>query len=557
MAKQNKLKFVALCMILIMILAACSNNGNNNGSNSPNPSANNTDTEVKQPEQTEPAAEKKGIAFPLEEKVTLTAFANRTPAGKDYNEKAFFKTLEEETNVHIEWDLAVQPSLAERRNLLLASDDLPDIFYGSGVLGKDDVLRAAAQGQIVPIDGMIEEYAPNLHKLLEARPEYRKSITASDGHIYTVPLIFEEQNNTAPDAMFINKEWLDQLGLSMPTTTEEFHEVLKAFKTEDPNGNGQADELPLSFRYQSAKNPNRLYGNSSLSGAFGPIDQKAEGHLSIENGEVSFVPVTEGYKEYAKYMKSLHEDGLIDVESFTQDYPVYKSKVTADTPVVGAFFEWTLVDIFGEGETPYVPLPPLKGPTGHQEWNKANIRIEIGSFAISSENEHPELSLAWMDQMLTETRSFESFWGPFGINLEKNADGTIEYLPTPEGMNYGEFRHNESPAVRGVPILYSEMLDKVVPNASYTEKRELLNIYKPYQTKEIFPVMLKTIEESEALALITPDIHNFVEDKLAQWIFNGNIDAEWDAYVEQLNKMQLEEYVEIHQGIMDRYNNNN
>lgn len=508
------------------------------------------DSAAPKEQPTEP--KKEGITFPLAEKVTIKAFANQSPEAKEYNSMAFFKKMEEETNVHIQWDLAVQSSLVERRNLLLASNELPDIFYGASVLSNDDILRASSQGQIIPLDGMIDKYAPNFKKVLDARPEYKKSITASDGHIYTVPLIYEDTTSLAPDALFINKQWLDELGLAMPTTTDEFFNVLKAFKEKDPNKNGKADELPFGFRYQNAKNPNRIMSASSLSGSFGPIDQKHNKHLAIENGKLSFVPVSAGYKKYAQYMHDLFKAGLIDPESFTQDVAVYNSKVTSQVPVLGAFFIWGMADLFGTKQTPYVPVPPLKGPDGHQEWNKANPRIEIGSFAISSTNKHPEISLAWMDQMITEEKSLEAFWGPFGVNLVRK-DGMVDYLPTPAGKTYIDFRHSEAPAVRAVPVLLKELLETVVPNANLAEKAKLYKIYEPYLTKEIFPSMMMTTKESEALALVEGEIVNYVEDKLAQWIIKGNIDAEWDAYVAQLEKMQLSKYLTIYQGAYDRY----
>ncbi len=81
---------------------------------------------------------------------------------------------------------------------------------------------------------------------------YKDLITAPDGNIYALPQVNECYHCMYQQRMWIYKPWLDKLGLKMPTTTDEFYEVLKAFKTKDPNGNGKADEIPLSGSIQAS-----------------------------------------------------------------------------------------------------------------------------------------------------------------------------------------------------------------------------------------------------------------------------------------------------------------
>ena len=92
-----------------------------------------------------------------------------------------------------------------------------------------DVIKYASQGMLIPLEDMIDEYMPNLKKILDENPQYRKQITAPDGHIYSLPTI-NELNPTTHDKWFINKTWLDNLGLEVPTTKEELEQVLLAFK---------------------------------------------------------------------------------------------------------------------------------------------------------------------------------------------------------------------------------------------------------------------------------------------------------------------------------------
>ena len=122
-----------------------------------------------------------------------------------------------------------------------------------------------------------------------------------------------------PDNLFINKKWLDKLGLEMPTTTDEFYQVLKAFKNGDPNGNGKADEIPFSFLGNYAN-----VDINSLFGSWGVIDRPE--HVMIKDGEVLFTPAEDGYKQGLVFFRKLYAEGLIDGEAFTHNMQQYRGQ---------------------------------------------------------------------------------------------------------------------------------------------------------------------------------------------------------------------------------------
>lgn len=192
------------------------------------------------------------IEFPLEEKVTLNFMSQSPPlAPNDPNDKLIFQRLEEDTNVHIDWTNYSSGDFAEKRNLDIASGDLPDAIFNAAA-GDYDLLNWAESGVIIPLEDLIDEHMPNFKKILDEKPHYRDLLTAPDGHIYSLPFIEElgegkESIHTVNDMAWINVEWLDNLGLDMPETTDELMTVLEAFKNDDPNGNGEADEIPFSF----------------------------------------------------------------------------------------------------------------------------------------------------------------------------------------------------------------------------------------------------------------------------------------------------------------------
>ena len=182
----------------------------------------------------------------VDETIQFTIATKKRHDVAPFGEMQFWRDMEERTNVRIDWDITPDDVWPEKKSLIFASGDLPDAVYGSWTLTVPDILSYADQGLLIPLNDLIEEYAPNIQALFEQRPAVRRSITAPDGNIYTLPSV-RERGNFANLAMFINQEWLDTLGLEHPETMEELKDVLIAFKTEDPNGNGLADEIPLTF----------------------------------------------------------------------------------------------------------------------------------------------------------------------------------------------------------------------------------------------------------------------------------------------------------------------
>jgi putative aldouronate transport system substrate-binding protein len=517
-------------LAFVIVMSACSS-----GNSSSNAPAESKDTAAKQD-------------FPLKESVTLNGFAVKSnqDTKNNFNELEVFKKLEQATNVKINWNLTAIDASNEKKNLIFASNDLPDFFLGSNLLNDKDIMKYGPQGQLIPLEGLIDKYAPNTKKIFAARPDIKAGVTAPDGHIYSLPMVFEELNNTSPDALYINKVWLDKLHLPIPQTTDQFLNTLKAFKDNDVNGNGKKDEIPFSFIYGAA-----IQGLNSLAGSFGYADTPE--HLAIDNGKVVYVPIQKGYKDFANYMNQLNKLGLVDPESFTQSVNIYQTKIKSTEPIMGAYFLWDQSYLFGKIDTGYVPVPALKGPDGHQQWQKSNTKFVVGGFAISSANKNAGITLQWFDQIYNPDTSVEHFWGPIGRNVQKNADGTYQFLPTPAGVAPGTYRQQEAPGNVATVMLNRELLDKVKQEDDilWKEKRDLLNLYAKNQPKEVYPNVLMTQEDTERLVVLTTDINTYVKDTLAKWIINGGADNEWDAYLAQLKKMGIDEMIKIYQKYYD------
>ena len=186
--------------------------------------------------ETNPDTPVSEVQFPLKEKAELS-FITSAPATstQNPNERIIFKRLEKETNVHIDWTCFVADQFSDKKNLALAQfGNLPDGLFNAG-MSDYDLLRYAKQGIIIPLENLIDKYMPNLQAVFEKYPEYRTMCTAPDGHIYSFPWIEQlgagkEAIQAIGDIPYINKKWLDYLGLEVPTTTDELEQVLIAFR---------------------------------------------------------------------------------------------------------------------------------------------------------------------------------------------------------------------------------------------------------------------------------------------------------------------------------------
>ncbi|HGS1970222.1 TPA: ABC transporter substrate-binding protein [Streptococcus pneumoniae] len=302
-----------------------------------------------------------GVTFPLQEKKTLKFMTASSPlAPKDPNEKLILQRLEKETGVHIDWT-NYQSDFAEKRNLDISSGDLPDAIHNDGA-SDVDLMNWAKKGVIIPVEDLIDKYMPNLKKILDEKPEYKALMTAPDGHIYSFPWIEElgegkESIHSVNDMAWINKDWLKKLGLEMPKTTDDLIKVLEAFKNGDPNGNGEADEIPFTF----------ISGNGNedfkfLFAAFGIGDN--DDHLVVGNdGKVDFTADNDNYKEGVKFIRQLQEKGLIYKEAFEHDWNSYIAK--GHDQKFGVYFTWDKNNVTGSNES-YDVLPVLAGPSGQK-----------------------------------------------------------------------------------------------------------------------------------------------------------------------------------------------
>ncbi|WOZ40733.1 ABC transporter substrate-binding protein [Paenibacillus polymyxa] len=489
----------------------------------------------------------------VKEAVTLKMVSPKAALAPDYSKMEIFKRLEKQTNVKIDWGNIPDTDFAEKKNLLLASGDLPDAFYGAGFTDYE-LINYGKDGTIIPLENLIDKYAPNLKALLDRRPDIKLAITAPDGHIYGLPSWEENKLDTNPFFHVINKNWLDKLGLKVPQTLDEYTQALIAFKTKDPNGNGKADEIPLSFMHMQW-----CSDIAGIFGAFGLPDNLE--HRIVREGKVIFTASQPQFKEALKYIHdNWYKQGLIDPESFTQDAAQYLAKGKTPDETLGSYVWWEVEEVVGpERSKDYALLPPLKDPNGDQMIGRNNGGGPgRGSFVITKENRYPAMTMRWIDQQYDPYMAAQIHWGPLDVVFKKDEKGKLVNLPLPKGVSAGEFRQKVAPGTGNPGVITFDDFGKVVDMEPRAQKRAeyLEKYYTPYMKKENYPSIFFEPDELDKINRIEPELIKYVNTQRGKFIVDGEVDEKWDSYVKTLEKMGLNELMEIYQKGLDRYNAN-
>jgi putative aldouronate transport system substrate-binding protein len=484
------------------------------------------------------------------EPLTLTFSGSKSTLAPDYSEMELVREWEADTGVVIKWQNLPENTYQEKKNLLLASGDLPDAFYNTG-FEPADITTYGANGTLIPLEDLIEEYAPNLRAVFEKRPEIKAAVTSSDGHIYTLPAAEELGIGAVPFFLSINKTWLDELGLPVPETIEEYEDTLEAFATQDPNGNGKADEIPLSF----------IGGNwtadvGDIMAALGGMPDNLD-HRIVRDGQVIYTAAQPEYRDAVAKLSDWYARGLIDQEALTQDDKTYLAKGKTKDPVLGSYVWWETEEVVGPDRADdYVLVPALDGVAGRLVGHANGSDFSAGAFAITRANEYPEVTMRWVDRLYDPVMSAQVSWGPIGTTLEENEDGVLQQMELPEGESAGELRQKVAPG--GPRVTLKEDFENVVLPEPRAAQRvdDLEELYLPWAEDEWYPNVPFSNEEIQEINEIETEIKTLVDTRRARWIADGGVEQDWDDYVAQLERMGLTRLVELYQTAYDRYQEN-
>ena len=507
-----------------------------------------------------------GVLPIVEETVTLSVAAIPHATVEDLTTNYATEWLEQQTGVHVEWNVLPRNDARQKINLMLTSaTDLPDVFLGSGAITPEQATLYGGQGLFLPLNDFIDQYSTEVKRFFEENPLIEKIGTSPDGNIYSLGNYDLCYHCYYSQRVWYNKTWLDTLGLAVPQTTEELYAVLTAFKTQDPNGNGRADEVPFT----GATTGWRTTLDGYLMNPFEYND--GVDRLYLDGGNVVAAFMSNGWRDGLRYMNRLYGEGLIDQEGFTQDQNQLKQGVEGETVLYGAIAAGVPAAFSlneGEATKNYYLLPPVAGPGGLRRtpFYPPEHGFRNGRFVITREAEHPEVAFRWADYMYAQEATLTLYFGEQGVDWKYSEPGEV-------GVDDEPALFEELTMVRGVPgqnqawshmsprhaswaIIQSRTTDP--DDIWYIEKR-LYDATKsgqePYGAAAdmIMPPLFVALTDQQEFNELRTTLNEYVREATARFVTDDlDPQTDWDAYLAELEKIGIDRYLELVQSTYDR-----
>ena len=484
---------------------------------------------------------------------------------EDYETNALTQYMEELSNMDFVFNIFPSKDAMQKLEVLINSGtELPEVLIGFG-LDDMSVLNYGSQEAFLPLNDYIDTIGVEVHDAFErvAAEDLRGLITSADGNIYFLPKHTEQVGNEVSQRQWINQVWLDKLELDMPTTTDDFTEVLKAFRDKDPNGNGKKDEIPYTGGQLWQGSPSDAIMNAFIYNDAATVNVNPR--WLLKDGKLD-VPYTKPeWKDGLAYANMLVEEGLLSPLSFTQDNAQMTQLLeSGDESVVGVYTAGAyLFGATNERKLEYASLPPLTGPKG-VSYTAFYPSLPKAHFIITKDAQHPEAAFRLGDAIMARDFGFRSRWGepevdwrvpgPDDVGLYEDLGFEPLVVPIlPWGSIQNKHWANELNVVLEMGVqdgqavtlddpLYTELfIARAVPNNLNHEPDEYVDKIK------------YTVEETDEIKQISAVIVTYVNECMARFITGDmDLDTQWEEYLQELDNIGLSKLIDVSQVAYDR-----
>ena len=497
---------------------------------------------------------------------------------EDLEDNDLTKWLKETTGYDLEFinfSTAASEWRSQVNTMIASGEPLPDIMFGFG-WNEDERYTYGKDGYLVDLKpymegDMYKEYRARMAELYGEGyfEEMLTYLESPDGAVYGLPNVGFSETSGVTTSTWINKVWLDKLGLDMPTNWDELVTVLRAFKEQDPNGNGIADEIPCIGKEEPATTTTGGSARSAvqwLMNNFLYIDDAK--FFNSEDGKLYFPYITDEYRQSLIELKKLVDEGLLSTLCWTM------GQNTELNAIVGPASEEAIVGMFSgaitsiNAENPvmyeYEPLPPF---------NYAPIIAQIPNayIYVTEDCQDVEAALELLLAMTTEEGSMRIRYGVPERDWVWEEDDSAAGKGVRTLINWSSGSHSVQWGVQyGFLLRYHSQEtpyhgirnpEKVWNNAATDKSNAYSAVYHEIAEKnnpaEVVNKLIYTTEESEAIGNIKMDILTFAKEARAKFcngVYDPSSDADWQWYIDTLNDMGLQTYLTNSQSAWDRMN---
>lgn len=505
----------------------------------------------------------------LKEKVPLEILIVQDTNIEDLETNEFTKRLEENVNLDLSFEYLPAGSDAKQKFAIMISsgETLPDVLIGT-LLSAVEAYSYGSQGYFLPLNDLVQEVG-NYSKAYfesEAGEAIMQYVYSPDGNIYGIPRICEDIGNDFFHRMWINKTWLDALNLEMPTTTDEFHDVLEAFKTQDPNGNGKADEIPLV----GSSDGWRQNIWQTLSYPFLYLNNEFD-YLQVgEDGKLTVSFIQPEFRDALEYMNQLCTEGLLDPLSFTQKQTEFKQLLeNEEVQIIGCIpaGSTSVYQTTSKRKEDLTHVPPLTGPDGacYAAYTASSLP-EIGGF-ITKDCADPVAAYAMFDYMYERETAISARWGVKDVDWkepDEDAVGLYEnlgYEPCIQHINYiwGTLQNHHwgevHPTLRTYDMISGQVWDGNPYDYNYTIAQAIPDYMDKYP-EDVVLRLIYTQEEADSIAEFLANRDTMLSETVASFITGAHSLSEWDNFVSDMNALGLEDFLSVAQTAYDRMQQN-
>ena len=473
--------------------------------------------------------------------------ANASQLVQNFGDTELAKEWQKRTNTEVEFQHPPVGQVTEAFNILCASGDYPDIIEYPWINYAGGPQAAISNGIIIPLNDVFEQYGPNITAVLEGDPDLEKMVKTDDGNFYVFPCFRSDSAEyvQASEGFVIRKDYLDQLGLEVPETIDEWYTVLTAFKNE------LNVEIPFCLR--GAEHFDRVF-----QGAFDSYDD-----FYVEDGVVKHGLLEPGRREFLTEMHKWYEEGLLDNDYLVVDKKTQASYVTTGrcaatyAPGSGGIGTWLPAMQEVDPSVELVSAPPVTSVKGQNaKFSRVNP-VYSGSTscpAITTSCENIEAAARLLDYGYSEEGHMLMNFGIEGVSYEM-VDGYPKYtdliMNNPDGIAFSQIVSLYSRSSTG-PVVGDERVTE--QSYSLPELQDALKLWaRTDMGKYLLPPLSPTAEEASELAQIVNNVNTYKQEMEAKFASGAESLDNFDAFVEQLKNLGLERAIEIQQKAYDNY----
>ena len=507
-------------------------------------------------ESEKPAEEKNSDAFsfPLAEKQELSLWTTwENSYLEDPNEMLAFQEFERATNVHINYTVVGRAEASEKYGLLLASGDYPDITMGGQANYPGGMEKAVEEGVYLDLTEYVKSIMPNYVEMMNTKEEVARDCTTDDHRYLQIYSINGNDMGVTKERSFlglvIRRDWLEELKLEVPVTIEDWHKVLTAFKEE------KGATAPLMIGKDGFTT-----GNAFLS-AFGVLQE-----YYVEDGQVSFGPVTDGYRQYLELMRDWYTEGLLDPDFTANDAGLVMpfDYVANGKAGAGQFLSGWCGDYmrtgFGMTEEEDFYLLAVEPPvlnSGDKTYSNTTSTLTGVAAAVTSNCKNPELACRWLDYQYSEEGRVILNYGIEGETYQKDENGGYQWtdfvMNHPEGYTRSDAGNLVTSSMAHVGYYNWEAVERF--DGSHDGDVSLVkDTWDKADTSRIYPASasMTDTEGSEYSTLYT-DIETMVDEMTIKFITGTESLENFDTFVESLYGFGLQTCIDIKQAAYERY----